>query len=154
MSARVRSKLIISASHQAKSLLRNDIVIPNQEIDRALYGEILTLKNRLLKERRKRKRGKYYDLMVVQYFNDMYICLKEMHRVLSSNGVATMVIADSAPYGVHIPTDVLIGKIALDVGFSSYNVSVIKERGNKWISIKGNRTHDLKLRESIVTFNM
>ena len=68
----------------------------------------------LLSERRLHKGGKKsYDLLVTGYFNDMYCELKEAYRVLKPGRSMVFVLGDSAPYGVHIPTDEFIGKIAI-----------------------------------------
>ena len=53
---------------------------------------------------------KSYDFLVAGYFNDMYHELKEAFRVLKPGRKAVFVLGDSAPYGVHIPTDEFIGR--------------------------------------------
>ena len=86
--------------------------------------------------------------MVAGYFNDMHKIIKKAYRVLKPNTRALFVLGDSAPYGVFIPTDELIGKIACQIGFSSYSIDVLRKRGEKW---KANpQRHGVKLRESIV----
>jgi len=101
---------------------------------------------------RKIKGGKKsYDLMVSGYFNDLYKILKENYRIIKKGGTAVYVLGDSAPYGVHIPTDELIGKIANKCGFSDYKITVLRSRGGKW---KDNpQRHSVPLRESMVTFS-
>jgi DNA modification methylase len=98
---------------------------------------------------RKTKGGKKsYDLMVSGYFNDMYMIIKDVYRVLKPNSYAIFVLGDSAPYGVHIPTDKLIGDIGVNVGFSSYEIEILRARGDKW---KANpQRHSVPLREGIV----
>jgi hypothetical protein len=79
----------------------------------------------------------------------MFEIISEVYRILKPNTKAVFVLGDSAPYGVHIPTDDLIGKIGLGVGFSDYRIDVLRERGGKW---KDNpQRHNVLLRESIVT---
>lgn len=98
---------------------------------------------------RKTKGGKKsYDLMVAGYFNDMYLILKDVYRVMKPNTKALFVLGDSAPYGIHIPTDKLIGDIGIDIGFSDYEIEVLRARGDKW---KANpQRHNIPLREGIV----
>ena len=62
-------------------------------------------------------------------------------------------LGDSAPYGVHVPTDIYLGKVADHIGFDFKNVYEIRERGDTWKSIKGSRRHEVDLRESIVLLN-
>lgn len=92
---------------------------------------------------------KSYDHLVSGYFNDMFLVLSDVYRVLKPNTKAVFVLGDSAPYGVHIPTDVLIGDIGQAIGFSDYHIDVLRTRGDKW---KANpQRHSVSLRESIVT---
>jgi hypothetical protein len=92
---------------------------------------------------------KSYDHLVSGYFNDMFQIISEVYRILKNDTKAVFVLGDSAPYGVHIPTDDLIGKIGLGVGFSDYRIDILRERGGKW---KDNpQRHNVLLRESIVT---
>lgn len=98
---------------------------------------------------RKTKGGKKsYDLMVAGYFNDMYKIIKDVYRVMKPNTKALFVLGDSAPYGIHIPTDKLIGDIGIGIGFNSYEIEVLRTRGDKW---KANpQRHNIPLREGVV----
>lgn len=102
-----------------------------------------------LAELRVRRAGKKdYDCMVGGYFSDIHLVLKNCYRALKPGGCAVFILGDSAPYGVHIPTDVLIGEIALSLGFSDYEVTVLRKRGGRWKSSP--HTHGVPLRESAV----
>ena len=101
---------------------------------------------------RKTKGGKKsYDMMVSGYFNDIYQIIKDVYRVLKPNTYALFVLGDSAPYGIHIPTDKLIGDIGINVGFKSYEIEVLRARGDKWKS--NPQRHNIPLREGIVILN-
>lgn len=91
---------------------------------------------------------KSFDILALYYFEDMYSVLLEMRRVLRSRGKAFLVLGDSAPYGVFIDTTQILGKIALNAGFSKYKIVKIRERGTKWTTLK-NR-HSLLLSENIL----
>jgi len=98
---------------------------------------------------RKTKGGKKsYDLMVTGYFNDIYLILKDVYRVLKPKTKALFVLGDSAPYGIHIPTDNLIGDIGVCIGFNSYEIEVLRARGDKWRA--NPQRHSVPLREGIV----
>ena len=103
-----------------------------------------------LSELRLTKGGKKsYDLLTIGYFNDLYLILKDNFRVLQPNSTAKYILGDSAPYGVHIPTDELIGKIGCNIGFNRYEIEELRTRGGKW---KDNpQRHNIALRETIVT---
>jgi hypothetical protein len=92
---------------------------------------------------------KSYDLLVGGYFNDMYQTLSDTFRVLKAGKRAVFVLGDSAPYGVHIPTDDFIGKIGIGVGYSDYKIDVLRYRGTKWRN--NPQRHNVGLKESVVT---
>ncbi|HRO83885.1 MAG TPA: DNA methyltransferase [Niabella sp.] len=102
-----------------------------------------------LSELRLTKGGKKsYDLMTIGYFNDIYQIIKDNFRVLRKGSKALYILGDSAPYGVHIPTDELIGQIGVAIGFSNYQIQILRERGGKWE--KNPQRHNVMLRESVV----
>ncbi len=150
ISENVRTKLITSATTQ---ILRDD---PKYDLSEGLqescpdvYGFLKEAVAQLGEIRLTRGGKKSYDHLVSGYFNDMFLIISEVYRVLKNNTTAVFVLGDSAPYGVHIPTDDLIGKIGLGAGFADYKIDVLRARGEKW---KDNPLrHDVKLRESIVT---
>ena len=87
--------------------------------------------------------------MVAQYFNDMTLALIDSFRVLKPGACFMLILGDSAPYGVHIPTEEILGEIGLGAGFKEYSICKLRERGNKW---KGNpQRHHVLLKESILT---
>ncbi len=146
---KVRSRLMTSATTQIsrndpKYLLDEKIKTNSPEIARFIQEAANELS-----ELRKIKGGKKsYDLMVIGYFNDIYKVIKEVYRVLKPDSSALFVLGDSAPYGVHIPTDRLIGEIGCSIGFKSYSLEVLRKRGDKW---KANpQRHGVSLQESIV----
>lgn len=148
----IRTKLMTSATTQ---ITRNNT---NYEISDELKACCPEVANFLssavneLSELRKTKGGKKsYDLMVSGYFNDIFKIIKDVCRVLKNDTNALFVLGDSAPYGVHIPTDDLIGKIALGIGFKNYEVEILRKRGEKWS--KNPQRHSVSLRESIVILN-
>jgi hypothetical protein len=103
-----------------------------------------------LSERRLVKGGKKsYDIMVGQYFNDMTAVLADIFRVLKSKAAFTLILGDSAPYGVHIPTEHWLGIIGCGLGFGRFTVQQLRTRGDKW---RGNaQRHHVGLKESLLT---
>lgn len=91
---------------------------------------------------------KSYDLLVIGYINDMYQIIKDNYRVLREGSKALYILGDSAPYGIHIPTDELIGQIGVSIGFKNYEIQILRERGGKWA--KNPQRHSVMLRESVV----
>jgi len=150
ISHKVRTKLMTSATTQ---ISRTD---PRyQFLDDFIKGcpdQYLFLNEAVTKlsELRTTKGGKKsYDLLTVGYFNDIYKILKDNFRILKDGSQALYILGDSAPYGVHIPTDELIGQIGVAIGFKNYDIEILRERGGKWAN--NPQRHSVMLRESVVT---
>jgi hypothetical protein len=146
----IRTRLITSATTQIN---RNDSRYSLSENLARDCPEVHDYLNRavgkLSKVRLSKGGKKSYDLMVAGYFNDMYLSLADTFRVLKPGTKAVFVLGDSAPYGIHIPTDDFVGKIGVGVGFSDYKVDILRHRGGKWSN--NPQRHSVPLKESIVT---
>ena len=144
----VRDKLMTSATTQIRGSgyhVSEDMQKSCPDVSAFLQTAI----EKLGELRHKKSGKKSYDRVVGGYFNDMYLVLKDVFRVMKPGKTAIFILGDSAPYGVHIPTDELIGKIALGTGFSHYEITVLRERGGKWRN--NPQRHGIALREAIVT---
>lgn len=150
ISDNIRTKLITSATTQISRDDPRYTLSPELKIARPdVYQFLLDSISRLGEIRLTRGGKKSYDHLVSGYFNDMLKIVSEVYRALKPNSAAVFVLGDSAPYGIHIPTDELIGKIGVGVGFSGYKIDELRARGGKW---KDNpQRHGVALRESIVT---
>lgn len=148
---KVRDKLMIAATTQIR---RSEFDI-DRPLNKALedcapiFSKELTEKVKMLSQMRLKKGGrKDYDFMVAGYFNGMYQTLVEIYRVLKPGGSFSLVLGDSAPYGVYIPTDKYLGELALAIGFTNYRIEELRKRGDKW---KENpQRHKVPLRESLL----
>jgi hypothetical protein len=146
----VRTKLITSATTQInRSDSRYNFLEAFKEECHKEYTFLNSAVQKLSELRLLKGGKKSYDLMVTGYFNDMYRIIKDNFRVLRPGCRALYILGDSAPYGVHIPTDELIGRIGVAVGFRRYSMRLLRERGGKWE--KNPQRHNVDLRESIVT---
>jgi ubiquinone/menaquinone biosynthesis C-methylase UbiE len=86
--------------------------------------------------------------MVALYFNDILAVLQQTYRVLKSGSRFYLVLGDSAPYGVHIPTEMFIGQIGLALGFKKQEYIEFRKRGRKW---KNNpQRHNVPLHEGVL----
>lgn len=103
------------------------------------------------KNAKERKGKKSFHILMMHYFEDMYRVLIEMYRVLKEGSKAYLILGDSAPYGVYVPTTQYLGEIAQSIGFGDYEIFKIRERGNKWKSLS-NR-HNVDLSENILVLN-
>lgn len=143
----IRQRLIVSASHQAVEIGLREGLLPNPEIEKSVRKKILQASIELREKKKYHGGHKNYDIMVVAYFNDMFQTFREIHELMKRGSYYLLILGDSAPYGVHIPTDVYLAKIALGVGFSDAEIMVLRKRGDKWPSAP---KHNVPLRESMV----
>ncbi len=148
---KVRKKLVTGATtHYAESdfdldtFLEEDFANQNQNIIRSLKSKSKSIKEAALEKSGK----KSFDILMLLYFQDMHLVLKEIRRILKPNSKAYIILGDSAPYGVHVPTTDLLGKIALNTGFRNYKIHKIRSRGNKWKTLK--HRHSLELTENLL----
>lgn len=103
----------------------------------------------VIKDAAKGRMGKKsYDILILYYFKDMYEVLLEIKRVLKPNARAYLILGDSAPYGVYVPTTELIGEIGKNCGFNSFNIHKIRSRGNKWKTLT--YRHKIELTENLL----
>jgi hypothetical protein len=150
ISEKVRTKLITSATTQInRDGLRYRLSDGLRKDCPEVHSFLKEAVNTLSQLRTTKGGKKSYDYMVSGYFNDMYLTMRDAYRILKRGGHAMFVLGDSAPYGVYIPTDDIIGKIGVGVGFTSYHTSLLRTRGGKW---KENpQRHTVALKESILT---
>ena len=144
---KIRTKLLVNVSHQAVELGLREGLMPDPEITQPVREDLITISNNLRLEKQKHGGHKDYDISVVAYFNDMFKTLKEIWQVMKPQAYYLLILGDSAPYGMHVKTDVLLSQIALGVGFSKADIHILRTRGDKWISAP---KHRVPLRESLV----
>jgi DNA modification methylase len=149
----VRDKLMMAATTQVRRSEYDLDDILRKEIKQAapdVYNGLNESVGELFERRLERSGRKDYDIMVAQYFNDIYDVLRGTYRVLKPGARFLLVLGDSAPYGVYVPTGVYIAEIACGegIGFSSYQIEELRKRGKKW---KDNpQRHKVPLREGLV----
>ncbi len=148
----IRDKLMVAATTQIRRSDYDEEHLVTDDIRRAsptVYAQLAD-KVKTLGEVRLHKGGrKSYDIMVATYFDDMLKVLKQVYNALKKDADFVLVLGDSAPYGVYIPTEEYLGQLALGIGFSFYMVEVLRERGGKWAN--NPQRHKVPLKESILT---
>ena len=149
----VRDNLIMAATTQVRMASMNGVrECPRiRQTDSVIHGELSDIIGRLGEMRTIKAGKKTYDYVVAGYFEDMLQVLESTWRVLKHGSRFVLVLGDSAPYGVHIPTEEFVGRLALAVGFSSYHMEEIRRRGGKWGH--NPQRHKVPLRESILTIS-
>lgn len=146
-----RNKLMVAATTQiVRSQYQVETALSHElrDLDSRIYTEIQEAVLKLSQLRRTKGGKKDYDLMVALYFNDILQVIRETYRLLQTDGKFYVVIGDSAPYGVHIHTEDLIGRLGLALGFRTSDYKEFRARGGKW---KANpQRHSVPLREGVV----
>jgi DNA modification methylase len=64
------------------------------------------------------------------YFEDMYLCLREMSSVLKTGKFVGLVVSNVRFAGVMIPVDELLGEIGEQLGLQLQGIYVLRYRGN------------------------
>lgn len=147
----VRKKLVTGATtHYTESeflieeFKLSEFYLTNKHIADEIIDTTLRIKTSA-----NRKLGKKsFDILTLLYFQDMYKVLKEIRRVVRRRNNAYLILGDSAPYGVHVPTTEILGRISQNIGFNSFEVHKIRTRGTKWKSLK--HRHSLELTENVL----
>lgn len=96
----------------------------------------------------KRTGKKSFDILILLYFRDMYSVLKEIRRVVKKKNKTYLILGDSAPYGVHVKTTEILGKISRSLGYNEHKIIKIRTRGTKWKSLR--HRHSLELSENVL----
>jgi len=152
ITAKYRDHLIVAATTQTKRTgfaPENCICKELRTVSPMLSAEIIKKVIELSEKRLQKGGKKSYDVMVAQYFNDMFPIIKNTFLYLREGGAFVLVLGDSAPYGVHIPTETYIGDLGKSIGFKRYEIEELRKRGGKWA--KNPQRHSVILRESILT---
>jgi DNA methylase len=86
---------------------------------------------------------KAYHTMIAAYFFDMAGTFAMLRMACRDGARVCFVVGDSAPYGVHVPVDEWLGRLALANGFESFAFTKLRDRNTKW----KNRKHAVPLHE-------
>lgn len=147
----VRKKLVTGATtHYSESEFTLDKFRQSEfYLTNKIIAEELIATTQKIKATAKEKSGKKsFDILTLLYFQDMFEVLKEIRRVVRRRNNAYLILGDSAPYGVLVPTTEILGRISQNIGFHTYNIHKIRSRGTKWKTLK--HRHSLELTENVL----
>ena len=114
-----------------------------------IHDEIAEKYELLQNERNVHGGKKNYHMMIVAYFYDMAQVFHSLNRITSDTCKMCFVIGDSAPYGIYIPVDTWLGKLAQNAGFNDFYFEKTRDRNIKW----KNRKHNIPLKEGRLWIN-
>ena len=139
----IRRFLIHSCSqHTAAEKLELKYILESQQL-KPIARELSEICYRLEKERKLHVGKKTYDTMVAAYFNDLASVFYALRYVCKRGSHLCFIVGDSAPYGVYVPVEEFMGRLALASGFKNYSFEKIRDRNVKW----KNRIHTVPLKE-------
>ncbi len=153
ISRNVRDRLMMAATTQITSTRKGeffsmDTVKSLSPGTHAAISKAVEDMGRMRKSKAGRKR---YDAMTAGYFEDISKVIINMEKSVAKGGRFVLVLGDSAPYGVYVPTDKIIRDLALAAGFKKSSITALRTRGDKWRS--NPQRHGVKLRESMVVLS-
>ena len=135
VSEKIRSKLIVNTT----TALKGQKKLQEQYRSELPFFTYELLDEWVFKLREKRmiKKGKKdYNYLIYPYFAQMFRVLRECYRVLDDKGFISIMVGDSALYGIHITSQTILGKLMEDIGFHNINIQLIRSRGYRWVQDK------------------
>ena len=127
---------VAALKESAERLLESPLLAP-------IGREIAEKFSSLAAERAEHGGKKNYHLMVAAYFYDLARVFESLSRVTKDKCKVCFVIGDSAPYGIYIPVDEWLGRLAIASGFRDFHFEKTRDRNVKW----KNRKHRVPLKE-------
>lgn len=139
----VRRFLVRSCSqHTAAEKLKLDDVLAAPQLS-PILNDLSGICRALEQERLNHGGKKTYHTMVAAYFADIALVFYALRGACRAGSRMCFVIGDSAPYGIYVPVEDFMGKLAVASGFSKYSFEKIRDRNVKW----KNRKHRVPLKE-------
>lgn len=132
ITADVRAKLVINTT-TALTGHRDMQSRYRERIPSTLLPDLDNIVSALAQERRVRAGKKEYDLLVYPYFAQMTRILLEVQRCLTAGGVAHVVVADAAFYGIHVSTPQFLAATLSAMGFAEVRCLKLRDRGHRWV---------------------
>lgn len=141
---------LVRACTQHVSKLRYEVgELINSPLLESIREELLEKFQLLAAEREKHGGKKNYHFMIVAYFYDLARVFHTLNKKTANNCKMCFVIGDSAPYGIYIPVDEWLGRLAISAGFHDYSFEKLRDRNVKW----KNRKHRVPLKEGRLWIN-
>lgn len=140
----VRKHLVRSCTQHVAKIARETYTIVDDPILASIREELREVCLKLEAERDGHGGKKPYHAMIANYFYDLARVWTALRRVTDKGRtLVCFVIGDSAPYGVYVPVDDWLGRLAVSAGFHTYSFEKIRDRNVKW----KNRKHRVPLHE-------
>ena len=113
----LRDSMIISHHRVSKARLKTEPIFRDQELSR-VCSEIS----------RKKLWSNTIHLTVQKFFDDLFLSMKQMYRLLAPGKFCIIIIGDSQFGGVHVESHKFLAKIAQRIGFSVEEIALARRR--------------------------
>lgn len=139
----IRPGLVRSCSQMVSKERKDTYKYLQDPVLEPIYEEIVEKCCQLEMEKENHGGKKNYYTMIALYFLDLGKIWRHLRKVCKKDSLVCFVIGDSAPYGVYIPVEEWLGRLAVAAGFKEYWFEKTRDRNVKW----KNRKHTVPLKE-------
>ena len=139
----VRSSLVRSCTQHVSKERPKTFDFLDESTLRPIRDDIFKVCKKLDEERHLHGGKKNYHTMIALYFLDLARVWINLRELCKENSDVCFVVGDSAPYGIYVPVDEWLGRLAVAAGFQSFNFTKTRDRNIKW----KNRKHSVPLKE-------
>lgn len=139
----IRPGLVRSCSQMVSKEKKRTFEYLEDPILAPIHDEIIDVCQRLDEEKEHHGGKKNYHTMVALYFLDLAHVFRNLRAYCKEGSRVCFVVGDSAPYGIYVPVDEWLGRLAQSVGFYDYSFDKTRDRNIKW----KNRKHRVPLKE-------
>ncbi len=143
LQSKIRPNLIRSCSQMVSKEKNYTFQYLKDPLLTPIYNEIFDVCTKLNLEKENHGGKKNYHTMIALYFLDLARVWHELRQVCKEGATICFVIGDSAPYGIYVPLDEWLGRLAISAGFKEYYFEKTRDRNIKW----KNRKHKVPLKE-------
>lgn len=139
----IRPNLVHSCTQMVSKYRKKTYDILEDPLLHPIRKDIFEVVSRLDEEKENHGGKKNYHTMIALYFLDLAKVWKNLREVCKPGSKVCFVVGDSAPYGVYVPVDEWLGRLAIAAGFKSFYFEKTRDRNIKW----KNRKHRVPLKE-------
>lgn len=143
LQSKIRPGLVRSCSQMVSKEKKDTFRYLEDPLLKPIYNEILAVCRKLDLEKENHGGKKNYHTMIALYFLDLARVWRNLRYVCKEGSTVCFIIGDSAPYGVYVPVDEWLGRLAVSAGFKEYYFEKTRDRNVKW----KNRKHNVPLKE-------
>lgn len=143
LQSKIRPGLVRSCSQMVSKEKKDTFRYLEDPLLKPIYNEILEVCMKLDLEKENHGGKKNYHTMIALYFLDLAKVWQQLRYVCKEGATVCFVIGDSAPYGIYVPVDEWLGRLAVAAGFKDYYFEKTRDRNIKW----KNRKHKVPLKE-------